>query len=615
MANLQMKQLKLALPVIVLTLVSCVTGMDPDKVYRVSDGYMIDEYIAAHPDLSLCEELIELSSFDGMLHGYGSYTFFAPTDEALTNYLTSIGKGSISELTTQEADSIIKFHVIRDSIKTTDLVDGRLPSPTISGKYLTSKMVNDVDNNVWYLINRQGKIIENDVSCDNGVLHVVDAVLIPPANNLMETLAQMPDSLFSVSKHLILQYSRFSPDSLSKAEMDTSWFTLFVQDNQSYVDLEVGITEAMVEAAKNDVAQYDTIESCLLTRLRKNQSSESNDTVLLEQYVDYHIISSLKYVSDLLYTSAIESSVSNQALSFKLIGETFMVNYFEIGSTIEPGVELYRNSDYSDLSCSNGVIHYIGGQIEIKNRAAYRVYWDLAEQPEIQALKDFRKTGCYQTFAPEDLSEVEWGGSLLNNVIYYCTGAQYSTSLDVKVQHVYGDYMRFRFSPNINSWFEWKTPMLVAGKYKMWLCWRREQATTFRTIFRQEGKDDQVMSYVFDLGWYSWTLDNYTEEECLAEGWKQYAAKARQTVVNSRYLGTIEVESTGRHTLRFENLTGRSGETSWDMIHFIPVDEDQAWPRVDMRGKWVYQDTPDCKIWPYNVTVSYNYAASTCERP
>lgn len=243
------------------------------------------------------------------------------------------------------------------------------------------------------------------------------------------------------------------------------------------------------------------------------------------------------------------------------------------------------------------------------------VYWDLAEQPEIISLKDFRKDGCIAAFSPDKLSEVRWGGMKTSNITYYCTGSHLKTTLDTKNQYIYGDYVRFRFTPYVNNWFEWDTPRLIAGKYKVWLCWRREQTTTFRTIFKQEGQKDQVLFNVFNLGAYSPVLYKSitsitpvtTEEANLENGWKQYAAKAAESVMNCRLIGTIIVFKTGRHTLRFENLTGRSGETSWDMIQFIPVTQDQLWPRIDMNGKKVYRDTPDCEIWPYNIKVSYNF--------
>jgi len=593
---------------ILLVLTSCMETMDKNGTYRVSDGLLIDEYVQNNPQLSTCYELIQQSSFAGMLHGYGSYTFFAPTNEAFTNYLTSIGKTDITELTKAQADSIIRYHVIRDSIKTTEFEDGRLPSPTVAGKYLTNKTLSDDAGNVYIRMNRQGNILTANFSCDNGIVHVVDAILTPPQNDMMQGIANLPDSLFSISKYLALHYSRFSPDSMAAAKQDSLWFTFLAQDNQSYVGLGVGITQSLVNGTLNPdtkALSLDTIKNKLLVRLRKNQPDEKSDLMLLSQFADYHFIPSLKYIGDLLYASALESTVKNQSLSFKLNGLTLLVNYYEIGSTIEPGVELNRNSDFSDLACSNGVIQHIGGPIEIKSRSAYRVYWDMATQPEIIASKDFRKAGISISYAPADLSEVEWGGPAINNVTYYSGGAQLSTSLDTKNQYIYGDMMRFRFSPTINSWFEWKLPLLVAGKYKVWVCWRREQTTTFRAIFRQEGRDDQVLPYVFNLADY---YPGGTVEENLANGWKIYPAKGGTGgVMNSRVLGTIVVESTGRHTFRFEDLTGRSGESSWDMIQFIPVDEDQLWPRVDMRGKWVYPDTPDCEIWPYTYKVSSNF--------
>lgn len=605
----RIKSIFLCIPaLIVFVFTSCVANMDKDGTYRVSDGILIDEYVAQDSRLSTCLELINRSSFDGMLHGYGSYTFFAPTNEAFATYLTSIGKSDISELSKDEADSIIKYHVIRDSIKTTDFEDGRLPSPSVLGRYLTNKTLSDDQGNVFIRMNRQGNIKTSNISCDNGILHVVDAVLTPPKNNIMQGITNLPDSLFSISKYIALKYSRFSPDSMSVADQDSLWFTFLAQDNQSYVDLSIGITQSMVEGTLSPDTRtmtLDSIKAKLLVRLRKNQPNERSDDMLLSKFADYHFIPALKFVGDLLYASALESSVKNQSLSFKLNGLTLLVNYYEIGSTIEPGVELQRNSEFSDLACSNGVIHYISGQIEIKNRSAYRVYWDLATQPEVMALKEFRKSGAKAYFAPADLSEVEWGGPGIFNMTYVCGSAATSTNVDAREQHIYSDGMRFRFSPNINSWFEWKLPILVPGNYKVWLCWRTETATTFRTIFQQEGKADQVMGYVFNLNTYPST--GQTDEANLANGQKQYNAKTRSGFFNSMIIANIIVETTGRHTLRFENTSGRSGETTWDMIQFIPVDEDQIWPRVDVRGKWVYQDTPDCEIWPYTFKNTANF--------
>jgi len=75
-------------------------------------------------------------------------------------------------------------------------------------------------------------------------------------------------------------------------------------------------------------------------------------------------------------------------------------------------------------------------------------------------------------------------------------------------------------------------------------------------------------------------------------------------VVISHLLGTIKVYSTGRHTLQFTPQSGRGRVQqlgSFDMIHFIPVDEDQIWPRVDVQGNWVGEEyeNRNCEVYPY----------------
>ena len=588
------------------------------KLYQVWEGKMIDEYVQSEEDLSMFYDVILASDFEGMLHGYGSYTIFVPNNEAMQTYLSDQGKSAVSDLSKEECNELIMYHVIRDSIKTSDFEDGRLYSPTIAGPFLTSKTESDDDGNVWIRINRQGRLIVTDYSAGNGIVHTCDAVLTAPTRGVFETLdEEYPDKKFSIMKHL-MQYSTYSPDSvqlrIDSCGTDTlalEWKTMLVQDNQSFLNLGLGIDTIDLTAE----GAMERVEQCLLVRLHDNQKAIDSDRELLRQYADYHLAPSLNYVADLLKMSTLMSAVTNQVMSVKREVDQIIINYFVVGATVEPGVTLYRDSEYSDMSCSDGVIQYIDGQIEVKNRSCYRVNFDLADQPEIQALKNFRAgDGSYTYFSPGSLSNVEWGGGTAGNLdITYQQYSNQGTSFDEKVQYIYGDAMRFRFSTNYNAYFEWKTPLLVEGKYKVWICWRREQATTFRTVFKQDGKDDQVLPYVFDLSVYMNTTQSHDER--LQNGWKQYNAKKICSVVNSAMLGIIQVESTGEHKIRFEDLTYHSGETSWDMIQFIPVDDDQVWPMMDVKGKLIYEDTPDCEIWPYNYKVAANYMASECVRP
>jgi hypothetical protein len=295
-----------------------------------------------------------------------------------------------------------------------------------------------------------------------------------------------------------------------------------------------------------------------------------------------------------------QTVVPKQVITFKRNMDVILLNELIQGQITEPGIPLDRTSEYSDLNCSNGVIQKINGNIQIKNRSAYRIYWDITEQPEIMALLNFRKKGANVDFSPGELSEIQWGGPATSGINYYCGG--YSSVLDEKFQYVYGDYLRFNIYSKTTSWVEMKTPVLVEGKYKVWLCYRRELELKLKTTFKQEGYDDQVLPYVIDLYEYMPNPENSSHEQLELDGWKQYNAKKYNSVVNSRLLGIIDVQTTGRHILRFEPTTGGRGQQagSWDIIQFIPVDEDQIWPRMDIRGNWIGPEVRTCEIWPYD---------------
>jgi hypothetical protein len=91
----------------------------------------------------------------------------------------------------------------------------------------------------------------------------------------------------------------------------------------------------------------------------------------------------------------------------------------------------------------------------------------------------------------------------------------------------------------------------------------------------------------------------------LANGWKRYNAKYSTSVCGSRNAGAIKVDFTGRHILRWDALgtSGASG-AQIDMIQFIPVEQNQVWPRFDVEGNAIYPGTPCEQIAPLDQSCS-----------
>lgn len=539
------------------------------ETYRVYDDKMIDE-IMVDQNLTSFLTIVEKAGYKGTIHAYGTYTLFAPTNEAVDTYLKDKNISDLTSLTEEEAESIVKYHLIKDTLRTSDFVDGRLASPNFAKKYLTTKF------DEHYIINRQAKITVKDLRGANGILHVIDKVLTAPQKSITEAIRALPGD-YTLMKEI---FERSGMADSFAVVRDGLWYTFFIQDDNAFIDAGIHSVDE------------------LLAELFSNTPAVENPDTLLRNFVAYHGVKSLLYITDLLYISNMQTLAPKQVITFKRNLDVILLNELNQGKIVEAGIPLDRASEFSDLACSNGVIHKINGNIQIKNRKAYRIYWDLSEQPEIMALKNFRKQGANVNFMPGDLSEVNWGGKAPSSINYWCGGIP--TVMDLKVQYIYGDALRFNLFSGTNQWIEFKTPVLIEGSYKVWLCYRRELELKLKSVFKQEGYDDQVLPYVFDMTVYMPDPATSGEEAIEIDGWKQYNAKKYSNVVVSHLLGIINVQSTGRHILRFEATLGGRGQQAgnWDMVQFIPIEEDQLWPKVDIKGNWIGPEIPNCKIFP-----------------
>ena len=79
-----------------------------------------------------------------------------------------------------------------------------------------------------------------------------------------------------------------------------------------------------------------------------------------------------------------------------------------------------------------------------------------------------------------------------------------------------------------------------------------------------------------------------TDAELEAIGWKRYIENAGNNRQAARQVGVIEFTTTQQQTIRITPLTGTQNNNNLDMIHFIPIDQDQILPRFKPDGTKVY---------------------------
>lgn len=575
---------------LMLSLSTCQSPMD-DKTYAVSEVPMIDDYLLTQDSLlSEFGEIVKEAGYQGTLHAYGAYTCFAPDNDAVAAWVQTQGYPSWLDMPKEMLVEMVKFHLINDTLATSTFVDGRLASPNGMKRYLTTMTYLDEDNNAYIEVNRQARITSKDNRCDNGIVHRIDNVLTMATKSVYQSMKEdLPAGKYNI---FIEAVDNSSYVELLQQPADSSWYTLLVESDSV---LNV-----------NGIASFeDLLDSMAVIRPEVIQRQN-----LCDMYVGYHILPSLNYLTDLRTAGGSKMTcVKDNVVTITLNGLNVILNRFTADeANYDPGINIDTKSFYTDYTCANGVIHELSGYMPPRKRKASPVYWDLAEQPEIMALKGFRQTGTSVLFKQGELSEVTFEAKSSGKGITYACDQQFGD----KFQYVHYDHLSFGVNPNELLWVEFKTPLLIEGEYNVWVCWRRtDENTTFRSYFIQEGYEMQQFPNVFDM--YQYLPTGKTTSQMLAEGLKYYVGKRPMDVQGrvfvSKMLGTIKVQTTGRHALRFEGLSGK-GTHYWDMIHFIPKNQDQLWPRFDVGGNQIWIDTPCDSIMPY-IEDCYNEGEKT----
>ncbi|MGO1356842.1 MAG: fasciclin domain-containing protein [Alkalibacterium gilvum] len=106
------------------------------------------------------------------LQGDGPFTVFAPTNEAFEALLTELDITQEELLSQPDLESVLTYHVIPQEVMSGDLEDG-MSAETVNGEEVTFDLSGDDP-----MIN-ESTITSTDMEASNGVVHVIDAVMVP----------------------------------------------------------------------------------------------------------------------------------------------------------------------------------------------------------------------------------------------------------------------------------------------------------------------------------------------------------------------------------------------------------------------------------------------------
>ncbi|WP_337173643.1 fasciclin domain-containing protein [Paludisphaera sp.] len=131
---------------------------------------IVDTAVAAGSFKTLATALKAADLVD-TLKGDGPFTVFAPTDDAFEK----LPAGTLDALLKDKAKlkAVLLYHVVKGEVKAADVVKLK-SAKTVGGESV------EVDATDGVKIN-DAKVVKADIECSNGVIHVIDAVLVPDA--------------------------------------------------------------------------------------------------------------------------------------------------------------------------------------------------------------------------------------------------------------------------------------------------------------------------------------------------------------------------------------------------------------------------------------------------
>jgi transforming growth factor-beta-induced protein len=308
-----------------------------DKVLIPEDFELVNifetvvDIALSSPDFSILVAALTEANLVGALQGDGPFTVFAPTNAAFEALLAALDISAAQLLAQPDLAKVLLYHVVSGKIFAEDIENNTVVETLNVGQNLTFTLGS-------VFINDDATVTTADLEALNGVVHVIDSVLIPANFTLVVDVDDDDDEIVAPTFETVVDIALSSPDfsilvaALTKAGLVDALlgdgpFTVFAPTNAAFEALleELGITaEELLE-------------------------SEDLAKVLL-----YHVISGKVFSTDI--TDGLEAPTLNDGL--KLV--------FTLGSVIINGDV---NVIQADIEAGNGIVHVIDAVLVPSNFA------------------------------------------------------------------------------------------------------------------------------------------------------------------------------------------------------------------------------------------------------
>jgi uncharacterized surface protein with fasciclin (FAS1) repeats len=246
------------------------------------------------------------------LKGAGPFTVFAPTDDAFAK----LPAGTVEELLKPENLETLKntllYHVVSGKVMAADVVtlDGKSADTAFAGNAIA---ISVKEGKVF--LNETTEVIITDIATSNGVIHVIDTVLTPPAK-----LADIVDTAIADGRFTTL-VTAVQAAGLVDTLKGAGPFTVFAPTDDAFANLPAGTVEELLKPEN-----LETLKNTLL----------------------YHVVSGKVMAADVV---TLDGKMAETAFAGKSIAISIKDGKVFLNGTTEVII--------TDIATSNGVIHVI----------------------------------------------------------------------------------------------------------------------------------------------------------------------------------------------------------------------------------------------------------------
>lgn len=270
-----------------------------------------------------------------------SLTVFAPTDAAFVDLLEALGLTAEEVLAdTDLLNSVLAYHVVPGAFDAEAVValDGALLGTVLGGTALAIS----VDDGVFV---NESEVIIADVAASNGIVHVIDAVLVPEMADEMDDMddEMMMEPEFNIAEIVI-----------ASAEAEEPEFTILLAAVQA---ADPAILATLTGPGPYTVfAPTDAAFAAALDALGLTAEELLGDTELLTSVLAYHVAPGEFYSDVVVEVAAMDDD--GVMLATALAGTAVTISLSDMGVMVDDATVIGV-----DVAATNGVIHVIDSVI------------------------------------------------------------------------------------------------------------------------------------------------------------------------------------------------------------------------------------------------------------